>query len=290
MDRNWKGERAWWLDHFYLWSPGQQRTSKEPVLIQSDYVAIPLPYNVPTPLAWPCLIWRWALDGNGYGNFRGRGAHVLACERSRGTEVSTDMNILHLCHRPFCVQPAHLYQGTAKQNAEDRKALNSEMGNYPTWAMISDRQQKAMLEYYWPPPFVDGFFQRMNPDQRLECPHCFTRAAGDSLLCANCGETNSQSLFNGHRSQCHMPGSGPLHRPCRCLNDPCCCNSCLAFLIGPAQRAHEKAGGYIEGPLYEYIPKLVNGEEQSVPRAEARAIRTYLETMALASYPLLYTG
>ena len=106
MNRNWKGERDWWLDHFYQWVPGQRRRSKATALTGSDYVAVPLPTNVPTPLAWPCLIWRWALDGNGYGNLGGKGAHIVAYEQIRGIAVPARSSILHLCHRPFCIQPA----------------------------------------------------------------------------------------------------------------------------------------------------------------------------------------
>ena len=36
-------------------------------------------------------------------------------------EIPEGKLILHLCHRRSCVQPAHLYAGTQKQNTEDRK-------------------------------------------------------------------------------------------------------------------------------------------------------------------------
>ena len=290
MNRNWEGERDWWLDHFYQWVPGQRRRSKAAILTDSDYVAIPLPTNVPTPLAPPCLIWRWALDGNGYGNLGGKGAHIVAYEQSRGIAVPAGSSILHLCHRPFCIQPAHLYAGTALENAEDRQALNSQMCNYPTWEMMGDRCDKAFTEHRWPAPPLAGVMQRLNPDDALECPHAFTRTAGTAWQCANCGQSSSDSIFDGHRIACHMPGSGPDHRPCRCLTEPCSCRSCLTFLLGPAQRAHEGAGGCIEGPMYDYIPKLLHSGRGPIPRSEARALRIYLETIALPSFTLLYTG
>ena len=290
MNRDWKEERNWWLDHFYQWVPGQRRRSTATRVTPSDYVAIPLPTNVPTPLGGPCLIWRWALGGNGYGNLWGKGAHVATYEQSRAMTVQDGSSILHLCHRPFCVQPAHLYQGTARENSEDRRALNSEMRTYPTWAMIGDRYEKAFTEHRWPTPPLAGAIQRLEQDEVLGCPHAFVRAAGTAWQCANCGQSSSDSVFDGHRQACLMPGFGPDHRPCRCLSDPCSCRSCLIFLLGPAQRAHESAGGCIDGPLYNYIPTLLHRDQWPLPKAEARAIRIYLETIAQPSFPLLYAG
>ena len=290
LNRNWKGERNWWLDHYYQWSPGQRRSSKAAFMTTSDYVAIPLPTNVPTPLAGPCLIWRWALEGNGYGNLNGKGTHVVAYEQSREVAVNAGSSILHLCHRPFCVQPAHLYEGTALENTEDRRALNSEMRTYTTWGMIRDRHQKAFTEYRWPTPPLEGLIPHLDPDEALECPHAFTRTAGTASQCANCGQSSSESLFDGHRIACHMPGSGPDHRPCRCLSDPCSCRACLTFLLGPAQRAHESARGPIDGPLYNFIPTLLHSGQGPIPRKEARAIRIYLETIAQVRFPILYAA
>ena len=290
MQRNWKGERDWWLDHFYQFVPGLRRRSKARTLIPSDYIAIPLPTNVPSALARPCLIWRWALGGGGYGSIRGKGTHVIAYEQTRGMPIQAGSSILHLCHRPFCVQPAHLYEGTDKENAEDRKALNSEMKNYSTWEMIRDRQEKAFAEHWWPAPLIEGLVPHLDPEEALECLHAFTRTTGTASQCANCGQSSSDSVFDGHRIACHMSGSGPEHRPCRCLSDPCNCRACLIFLPGPAQRAHESAGGAIDGPLYNYIPTLLHRGPGPIPRKEARAIRIYLETIAQVRFPILYAA
>ena len=277
MERDWKGERDWWLDHFYQWSSGARRRSNDPELNVLDYVAIPLPPNVPTPLAWPCLIWRWGLSG-GYGNFKSRGAHVVAYELSRGKEAGSDLNVLHLCHRPFCVQPAHLYEGTAKQNSEDMKAVDSELGAYRTWELVGDRWEKAKVAYYWPAPLVRAVSPGFRSRQALECPHWFIRPAGNARLCANCGETDPGSISGGHRGPCNMPAPyGPPPR-CRCLEDPCCCKRCLAQLLGSAQRAHESAGNTIDGPLYECIPELLHDQGAPLSKEKARCIRVYLAT------------
>ena len=230
MKRNWRGERDWWLDHFFQWSPNSRRRSGSPRITQDDYLAIPLPLNMPTPLASPCLIWRWALDSSGYGICRGRGAHVVSFEQSRGENVGEGQLILHLCHRPFCVQPAHLYEGSAKENATDTRTVHSELGMYQTWHDVGDRWEKASSEFYLAAPPVEGL--RTSFGQPLECPHQFARAAGDARLCANCGVTNPESVSGGHRTRCEIERPDGSTFVCRCMTEPCNCKMCLGSESG----------------------------------------------------------
>ena len=67
-----------------------------------------------------------------------------------------DLNILHICHKPFCVQPSHLYEGDSRENAEDSKALRSEMNMYHTFEALDHRHKKAMEAPSWPEPDVEG--------------------------------------------------------------------------------------------------------------------------------------
>ena len=276
MARNWKGERDWWLDHFYQRLPGARRRSSHQELKVGDYMAIPLPTNVPTPLAWPCLIWRWALDSNGYGRLGGKGAHVMAYGLSRGKEVGSELSILHLCHRPFCAQPAHLYEGTAKQNSEDRHAVGSELHTYRTWEVLGDRWNRATTDYYWDAPLVEAVSPGFVSSQTLECPHRFVRPAGGATLCANCSQTGPESFAGGHREPCTMPDPVGSPRLCRCQTDPCCCKSCLLQLLGPAQLAYERAGNTIDGPLNECIPALIQDNGEPLSKEKAQRIREHL--------------
>ena len=109
-------------------------------------MGIPIPANTPTPLAGPCLIWRWGLDSSGYGRLAGKGAHVVAYEQGYGKEVGRGLSILHLCHRPFCVQPIMrtFMKERLKENSEDRNAVGSELLTYRTFEILGNRWDQAL--------------------------------------------------------------------------------------------------------------------------------------------------
>ena len=273
--RDRKGERDYWLDHYDQYQPGRQRTSSNQTITSADYIAIPIPSNMPTPLALPCLIWRWGLGGGGYGAIGGRNAHVVAYEQSRNCQVSADEGeqVNHLCHRPFCIQPAHLYIGNAKTNAEDRQALRSEMAKYQTWDQINDRWDKAGTGFYWEAPEIEEVsLGLMEP---LDCPHDVgtIQSGGDAVICSNCGELGRSPDAVGHRTPCWERWRGSP--PCRC--EPCCCRSCLYAMLEGAQRAFDKMGGLPIHTLGGAIPEHFLDETAPLTKAEARRIRATLE-------------
>ncbi len=69
-----------------------------------------------------CWIWFAAKDAGGYGRFKwnGRidGAHRVSWEMANGA-VPRQMDVLHRCNVKACVNPAHLYLGTQKDNMRD---------------------------------------------------------------------------------------------------------------------------------------------------------------------------
>lgn len=78
-----------------------------------------------------CWLWLGGKNGGGYGrmNFGGRYrlAHRVSHELFNGP-VPDDMCVLHKCDNPPCVNPAHLFVGTKKDNVDDmirkgRKAI-----------------------------------------------------------------------------------------------------------------------------------------------------------------------
>lgn len=53
-------------------------------------------------------------------------SHRVAYVQAIG-KISSEQQVNHLCDRPYCVQPAHLYAGDHQDNADDARlfALNS---------------------------------------------------------------------------------------------------------------------------------------------------------------------
>lgn len=271
----WKARRDWWLDHFFLYQPGDRRRSnRSKIITPNDYVAIPAPMNVPTGAAGPCLIWRWGLDSYGYGRLSGKGTHVLAFEATRPNR-DPDLNVLHLCHRPFCVQPSHLYNGDNRQNAEDSKAFRSRMNMYQTIEAHGQRLRKALEVPGWPDPNLEGTPVGFGP--ALECPHEFVISAGDIKLCRNCMEYGGtdDNWMRGHRDPCSWEVES---YKCRCEIDPCSCNYCLHRLWAEAQQCHDWHQLSLD-PVYREIGRVVEDfDAPPLPREKARIMRRILES------------
>lgn len=72
-----------------------------------------------------CWVWTGATARNGYGVFRidGRnvGAHRFSFHLATGITPG-ELDVLHACDNPPCVQPDHLFLGTQRDNMADMHA------------------------------------------------------------------------------------------------------------------------------------------------------------------------
>lgn len=85
-----------------------------------------------------CWDWSGSFTEKGYGRYyrtkaeRGDGrkaemAHRFAYTQTRG-EIPGDKQVDHQCHRPSCVQPAHLRLVTISENQQNRSGAQSNSG------------------------------------------------------------------------------------------------------------------------------------------------------------------
>ena len=103
-------------------------------------LAVPAPFNNNLWAAGECLIWRGELTPSGYPrDNRHRTAYMESCRP--GEFGLGGGKVLHLCQRRFCVQPGHLYEGTAQDNADDRR---THMGKYLRFDMIGFEGKRAV--------------------------------------------------------------------------------------------------------------------------------------------------
>lgn len=69
-----------------------------------------------------CLLWTGATAGKNYGRLEVSGkpryAHRLAYELAFG-EIPAGLSVCHRCDVPRCINPDHLFLGTAKDNCAD---------------------------------------------------------------------------------------------------------------------------------------------------------------------------
>lgn len=93
--------------------------------ISENIIKRPAPYGkFYQDLIGPCWIWQQSLDKDGYGKIKIKGKHIKVTKAVMiiWNFINENDNrwILHHCDITSCVNPDHLYAGTAQDNSIDR--------------------------------------------------------------------------------------------------------------------------------------------------------------------------
>lgn len=117
-------------------SIGKRRPKKaKPILERFEALYIPEPTS-------GCWLWLGSVDRRGYGYFKVKPktakAHRFSYE-FHNSEIPLGMFVCHRCDVPGCVNPDHLFLGTALDNAQDRNTKGRQMKGVKSHsAKISD--------------------------------------------------------------------------------------------------------------------------------------------------------
>jgi hypothetical protein len=100
-----------------------------------------------------CWEWQAARKGPGYGTFRKTkggppfNAHRVAYELANGP-IPPGMHVCHRCDNPPCCNPAHLFVGTAVDNARDRVAKGRFIGEQSPTPKLREADVAEILVTY----------------------------------------------------------------------------------------------------------------------------------------------
>ena len=86
---------------------------------------------------------------DGYGTLGGNTAHRLSWEAHRGP-IPKGLRVLHRCDNPPCINPRHLYLGTASDNNHDMYRRGRRSIVMPARKLTED-QVRIIRKGFWTP-------------------------------------------------------------------------------------------------------------------------------------------
>ena len=143
MPRNYRTERdavikRWYGGNPQPKNPRPHRTWEEGPISPADCLGVPTQVNAPFHAFGHCMVWKYSLNKDGYGTVTIDGKRVLAHRatftQTRGP-IPARRQINHLCNRPYCVQPSHLYAGTGQDNKDDSQIFAKEELLHAPWIL-----------------------------------------------------------------------------------------------------------------------------------------------------------
>ena len=213
MPRNYRKERDAIIRRWYGRNPQasnarRHRSWKERPIAPADCLGLPTPTNAPFILMGHCLVWKYGLNRDGYGTLTIDGkqqlAHRVVFIQTR-RQIPEGMQVNHLCNRPYCVQPSHLYAGTVQDNKDDSQIFNREELLHAPWILhfpdrtdTDDPLQRRLQQSNrydgaksWEPEVQPA----QRPLEEFRCPgHDFaiTMLGGNSRICRICETSEFQ--------------------------------------------------------------------------------------------------
>ena len=213
MPRDYRTERdaviqRWYGGNPQPRNPRPRRSWSEGPITPADCFGVPMQVNSPFTPFGHCMVWKHGLNRDGYGFLTIEGkqelAHRAAFIQTRG-QVPEDRQVNHLCNRPYCVQPSHLYAGTRQDNRDDSQIFNREELMHAPWVLYwsegkhaSDALLQRLLEsnrYDGTAPWEPMAQPAQRPLEEFTCPgHDFaiTMFGGNSRICRICETSEFQ--------------------------------------------------------------------------------------------------
>ena len=207
MPRDYRLERdaiiqRWYGDNPRPRNPRPHRSWEEGPIRPVDCLGIPMQVNSPFRPVGHCMVWRYSLNQDGYGILNVEGKQVLAHRatflQTRG-HIPEYTQVNHLCNRPYCVQPSHLYVGTTQDNKDDSLIFGREELLHAPWILLTpDRTEnndpllRRLLEsnrYEGTEPWQPVVQPAQMPLEEFNCPqHDFaiTMFSGETRICRIC--------------------------------------------------------------------------------------------------------